>query len=84
MKKATKFVALSAALVLGLAGCAAGETVTEETTSAAAELPAGDGKVEIENSARNGIQPPGNPFAGIASYTVQKRHGFVWVNTPVM
>ncbi|MEY4409683.1 MAG: hypothetical protein RLZ99_156 [Actinomycetota bacterium] len=47
MKKATKFVALSAAAVLGLAGCAAGETVTEETTSAAAELPAGDGKVEI-------------------------------------
>lgn len=51
MKKATKFVALSAAAVLGLAGCASGDATTEETTSAAApaveELPAGDGKVEI-------------------------------------
>ena len=35
MKKATKFVAVSAASLLVLAGCAAEETVTDETTSAA-------------------------------------------------
>lgn len=51
MKKATKFVALSAVAVLGLAGCAA-ESTTEETTSAAPApavdtLPAGDGAVTI-------------------------------------
>ena len=51
MNRATKFVAISAAAALGLAGCAA-ETATEETTSAAPapvvdELPAGDGKVDI-------------------------------------
>jgi alpha-glucoside transport system substrate-binding protein len=48
MKKATKFVALSAAAMLGLAGCAA-DTATEETTAEATveELPAGDGKVTI-------------------------------------
>ena len=52
MKKATKFVAVSAASLLVLAGCAAEETVTDETTSAAPapaveELPAGDGSVTI-------------------------------------
>ena len=52
MKKATKFVAVSAASLLVLAGCAADETTTEETTSAAPapaveELPAGDGSVTI-------------------------------------
>lgn len=53
MKKATKFVALSAASLLVLAGCAAeDETTTDATTSAAPapavdELPAGDGKVSI-------------------------------------
>ena len=52
MKKATKFVAVSAASLLVLAGCAADETVTEDTTSAAPapaveELPAGDGSVTI-------------------------------------
>ena len=53
MKNAIKFVAISAAAALGLAGCAA-DTATEETTSAAPapapaveELPAGDGKVDI-------------------------------------
>ena len=47
MKKATKFVAISAAAVLGLAGCAA-DTATEETSAPeAAELPAGDGQVSI-------------------------------------
>lgn len=51
MKKATKFLALSAVAVLGLAGCAA-ESTTEETTSAAPApavdtLPAGDGAVTI-------------------------------------
>ena len=52
MKKATKFVAVSAATLLVLAGCAAADTATEETTSApaapaASELPAGDGSVTI-------------------------------------
>ncbi|MDG2496875.1 MAG: ABC transporter substrate-binding protein [Aquiluna sp.] len=52
MKKATKFVAVSAAALLVLAGCAAEETVDEATTSAAPapavdELPAGDGSVTI-------------------------------------
>lgn len=52
MKKATKFVAVSAATLLVLAGCAAADTATEETTSAApapaeSELPAGDGSVAI-------------------------------------
>jgi alpha-glucoside transport system substrate-binding protein len=53
MKNAIKFVAISAAAALGLAGCAA-DTATEETTSAAPapapaveELPAGDGQVSI-------------------------------------
>lgn len=48
MKRATKFVAISAAAVLGLAGCAAGDTATEETAAPeVTELPAGDGKVSI-------------------------------------
>ncbi len=52
MKKATKFIAVSAASLLVLAGCAAEDTATEETTSAAPapatnELPAGDGSVTI-------------------------------------
>tara|TARA_B110000503_G_scaffold82107_1_gene125369 strand:- start:2318 stop:3655 length:1338 start_codon:yes stop_codon:yes gene_type:complete len=52
MKKATKFLAVSAATLLVLAGCAAADTATEETTSAApapaaSELPAGDGSVTI-------------------------------------
>lgn len=46
MKRATKFVAISAAAVLGLAGCAA-ETASEETAAPVVELPAGDGKVSI-------------------------------------
>jgi alpha-glucoside transport system substrate-binding protein len=46
MKRATKFVAISAAAVLGLAGCAA-ETTPEETAAEVVELPAGDGKVSI-------------------------------------
>lgn len=50
MKKATKFVAISAVALLGLAGCAA-DTTTEETSAAPApsveELPAGDGVVSI-------------------------------------
>jgi alpha-glucoside transport system substrate-binding protein len=51
MKKATKFVAISAAAVLGLAGCAADTSSPTASSSAPApavdELPAGDGKVSI-------------------------------------
>ena len=45
MKKATKFVALSAAAALLLAGCAATDPGTDAPD--AGELPAGDGKVTI-------------------------------------
>jgi alpha-glucoside transport system substrate-binding protein len=51
MKKATQFVAISAAAMLGLAGCAADSGSDSSDTSAPApsvdELPAGDGKVTI-------------------------------------
>ena len=55
MKKASKFVALSAAAVLGLAGCATDSGSDPETSTSTgggdtvdtSGLPAGDGKVTI-------------------------------------